>query len=217
MLPYWNVLKSSRKPDLSFLLYTLQLSRIKWELKQGSVWSCIILLTITFTLRALWIHNESSQIKLRSTAAKQQSAEVGARKPVMENGLSLFKSLIKIQTCCASRIEPSLCHLNNDCITCFYYPCAHQNQLSLFPRYFQSISKDFYKTLDINSSWSSGWQPIMASNGNIYIITIIFFPVKLMRCLCFKSPIQSVPKFTSLREIASNTKITLSTPILISW
>lgn len=34
-----------------------------------------------------------------------------------------------------------------------------------------------------------------------------------MRCLCFRSPVQSVPIFTLCKEMASNVKITLNTPI----
>lgn len=41
------------------------------------------------------------------------------------------------------------------------------------------------------------------------------FPVTQIRCLHFRSPVQSIPTLNLCKETASNVKITLNTPILI--
>lgn len=52
---------------------------------------------------------------------------------------------------------------------------THRKKFSLSATYFPSIWKDFYKTMNVNSSLASGWQSIMESSRNIYIIIMIFF------------------------------------------
>lgn len=52
---------------------------------------------------------------------------------------------------------------------------THWKKFSLSATYFQSIWKDFYKRMNVNSSLASGWQSIMESSRNIYIIIMIFF------------------------------------------
>lgn len=82
----------------------------------------------------------------------------------------------------------------------------------VFPKYLKGLLQDHECKLIFNlrmtAYYGKQWKYL---HFHYYI-----FPVTQMRCLWFRSPVQSVPTFTLCKETASNVKIMLNTPILIS-